>query len=226
MKARDTILLIMSVTILLCINNRMKATNKVLLTMSLILLCLYLIPTYIEPKVVKGLVTSDEIKHIKDSARVLFQQSTVGGGQKIDKTVRDSQTAWLSLKDSVVRRVCERCVSLTDRSLSNCEKLQVLKYKPGGYYKPHQDVIREKGSDENRRMYTIILALNDDYEGGETEFPILGKKYKLQKGDGLFFHTLNNYERVTVKALHGGSPVKSGEKWICNLWVHKYPYNS
>jgi hypothetical protein len=29
---------------------------------------------------------------------------------------------------------------------------------------------------------------------------------------------------MTSKALHGGQPVKSGEKWICNLWVRKYPY--
>jgi prolyl 4-hydroxylase len=28
----------------------------------------------------------------------------------------------------------------------------------------------------------------------------------------------------TSDALHGGQPVKSGEKWVCNLWVHKYPY--
>jgi hypothetical protein len=29
---------------------------------------------------------------------------------------------------------------------------------------------------------------------------------------------------MTSKALHGGLPVKSGEKWVCNLWVRQYPY--
>jgi len=76
----------------------------------------------------------------------------------------------------------------------------------------------------NKRMYTVILALNDDYEEGETEFPNIQKKYKLNKGDALFFHTLDNYGMINSKALHGGLPVKSGEKWICNVWVHKYPY--
>jgi prolyl 4-hydroxylase len=74
-------------------------------------------------------------------------------------------------------------------------------------------------------MYTVILALNDEYEGGETEFPNLKKKYKLKAGDALFFHTLDNYELMTSKALHGGRPIKSGEKWVCNLWVHKHPYS-
>ena len=69
-----------------------------------------------------------------------------------------------------------------------------------------------------------MFALNDDYEGGETSFPNLDIKYKLKKGDCLFFHTLDNYDALTSMALHGGQPVKSGEKWVCNLWVHKYPY--
>ena len=149
--------------------------------------------------------------------------STVAEDRKIDKNVRDSETAWLDTSDPIVRRVMEKCVSLTDRPLTNCEHLQVLRYKPGGHYKPHQDTFDDmKG---NKRMYTIILALNDDYEEGETEFPNLNKKYKLKAGDALFFHTLDNYELMTSKALHGGRPVKSGEKWICNLWVHKYPYD-
>ena len=57
---------------------------------------------------------------------------------------------------------------MTDRPLHNCEDLQVLRYKPGGFYKPHQDTFSD---DKNKRMYTFIIALNDEYEGGETEFP-------------------------------------------------------
>jgi predicted 2-oxoglutarate/Fe(II)-dependent dioxygenase YbiX len=193
-----------------------------LLIVALILLVLYLIPTYTEPVVVRGLVTPKERQHIMHKAEKKLAVSTVAENRIIDKKVRDSETAWLDANDPVVKRVMEKCVSLTDRPLTNCEHLQVLRYKPGGHYKPHQDTFSDtKG---NKRMYTIILALNDDYEGGETEFPNLKKKYKLEAGDALFFHTLDNYELMTSKALHGGSPVKSGEKWVCNLWVHKYPY--
>ena len=76
----------------------------------------------------------------------------------------------------------------------------------------------------NPRLYTFILALNDGYDGGETEFQNLDKSFRLKAGDMLFFETLDNYELMTSKALHGGKPVKNGEKWICNLWVHKHPY--
>ena len=195
----------------------------VVLLLALVLILLYLIPTYREPQVIPNFLTEDERRHIVTKAEQKLHVSTVAEDRKIDKDVRDSETAWLDTSDPIVRRVMEKCVSLTDRPLTNCEHLQVLRYKPGGHYKPHQDTFDDmKG---NKRMYTVILALNDDYEEGETEFPNLKKKYKLKAGDALFFHTLDNYELMTSKALHGGRPVKSGEKWICNLWVHKYPYD-
>ena len=193
-----------------------------ILLIFLLLLVWYLIPTYRKPQVLPNFISDEEIEHIKKEAETKFSTSTVAEDRIINKTIRDSDTAWLDLEDPIVNRVAQRCVSLTDRPFKNCEMLQVLRYKPGGFYKPHQDTFSDtKG---NKRMYTVILALNDDYQGGETEFPNLNKKYKLKKGDALFFDTLDNYELKTSKALHGGRPVKSGEKWICNLWVHKYPH--
>ena len=194
-----------------------------ILLIFIIILIWYLIPVYQKPRVIPNFISDEEINHIKKEAESKFSTSTIAANGTIDKTMRDSETAWLDLEDPVVNRVAERCVSLTDRPLKNCEKLQVLRYGSGGFYSPHQDTFSDiKG---NKRMYTIILALNDDYEEGETIFPNLRRKYKLRKGDALFFHTLDNYELMTSKALHGGLPVKSGEKWICNLWVHKYPYD-
>ena len=194
-----------------------------ILLIFIIVLIWYLIPVYQKPRVIPNFISDEEINHIKKEAESKFSISTVAANKTIDKTIRDSETAWLDLEDPVVNRVAERCVSLTDRPLKNCEKLQVLRYGSGGFYNPHQDTFSD--TEGNKRMYTIILALNDDYEEGETIFPNLRRKYKLRKGDALFFHTLDNYELMTSKALHGGLPVKSGEKWICNLWVHKHPYN-
>jgi predicted 2-oxoglutarate/Fe(II)-dependent dioxygenase YbiX len=188
----------------------------------IIILVWFLIPKYKKPQVIPGFISDEEIDHIKKEASGKFSTSTVSGKRIIAKRLRDSETAWLELEDPVVNQVVQRCISLTDRPIKNCEKLQVVRYRTGGFYSPHQDTISDtKG---NKRMYTIILALNDDYEEGETEFPNIKNKYKLKKGDALFFHTLDNYEMITSKALHGGRPVKSGEKWICNVWVHKYPH--
>jgi predicted 2-oxoglutarate/Fe(II)-dependent dioxygenase YbiX len=177
-----------------------------ILLLAIILLVLYLIPTYEKPKIVRGLVTPEEREHIMKRAEKKLAVSTVAENRVIDKKIRDSETAWLDMSDPVVKRVCEKCVSLTDRPLDNCEHLQVLRYRPGGHYKPHQDTFSDtKG---NKRMYTVILALNDDYEGGETEFPNLKKKYKMRAGDALFFHTLDNYELIDIQGFTWGSPCK------------------
>jgi len=193
-----------------------------LLLLILILLVIFIIPVYRKPHVLSNLITEDEIEHIKNEARKNFKVSTISSTHTIDEEVRKSETAWLELDDPIVKGVVEKCVSLTDRPFVNCEKLQVLRYNPGGFYKPHQDTFSDTIG--NKRMYTVIIALNDEYEGGETTFPNLKKSYKLSKGDGLFFNTLDNYELMTSRALHGGMPVKTGEKWICNVWIHKYPY--
>ena len=187
----------------------------------LIVLLVYLLPTYPKPVVIENFLSENERIHIKQEAKSKLQVSTVDKDRRVDEQIRKSETAWLSTEDPIVRRVVERCVSRTDRPIENCEQLQVLRYKEGGHYNPHQDVFYQ---DKNKRLYTFIIALNDEYEGGETAFPYLNEKYKLNAGDALFFHTLDNYGLDTSDALHGGEPVKSGEKWVCNLWVHKFPY--
>ena len=192
-----------------------------LIILALILLILYIIPTYPNPKLLKNFLTESERRHIIREASGKLEQSSISHNKRIDESIRKSETAWLSREDPVVQVIMERCLKYTDRPIRNCEKLQVVRYRPGGHYKPHQDAFKD---DENMRLYTFILALNDTYEGGETVFPNLNKAYKLNAGDALFFDTVNNYNFITSKALHGGNPVKSGDKWICNLWVRKYPY--
>ena len=196
--------------------------TKVLLFVSLLLIIWFFIPFYIKPRVIKNVLSEDECKHIQQIASKKLHTSTVSENRDVDKTIRKSETAWIKAsEDPVVDKLIRKCVSMTDRPLRNCEDLQVLKYKPNGFYKPHQDCFDDN---KNKRMYTFIIALNDEYEGGETEFPNIKRRYRLEKGDALFFNTLNNYECITKKAVHGGNPVLSGEKWICNLWIRKFRY--
>ena len=185
----------------------------------LIVLLVYMLPTYPKPVVIENFITEKERAYIIEQAKKELHVSTVDKDRRVDERIRKSETAWLSGNtDYTVRRIIKKCVSHTDRPFKNCEQLQVLRYKPGGHYMPHQDVFYQ---DKNKRLYTFIIALNDDYEGGETSFPNLGIKFKLKKGDAVFFHNLDNHEQCTSMALHAGEPVKSGEKWGVTLWVRQ-----
>lgn len=194
-----------------------------LIIISILILVVLLRPVYHRPMVVKNVLTHDECEYIMKEASKKLKPSTISHESIVDESVRKSETAWLDTNDAVINNIVERCVSFTDRPSRNCEKIQVIRYTPGGFYNPHQDCFED---DENQRMYTCIIALNDGYDGGATSFPNLNKSYKLRKGDMLFFNTLNDWGRMTPHALHGGETVTRGEKWICNLWIRRFPYNT
>jgi prolyl 4-hydroxylase len=192
-----------------------------LLVLALILVVWFLIPTYQRPLRIPNVLTDEECAHIRRTALTRLQPSTVGGRHQVNMNIRQSETAWIGGEDPVVRKLMDRCLEYVDRPVENCEKLQVLRYRPGGFYKPHYDCFKDG---HNPRMYTFIIALNENYEGGATAFPNIKQEYRLRTGDCLLFENLDNYEFMTSKAWHGGKPVTKGEKWVCNLWVHKHPF--
>lgn len=68
------------------------------------------------------------------------------------------------------------------------------------------------------RYATILVYLNDDFTGGETIFPKLNIKIKPKIGKVLIFYSLDSKENTILDSLHGGLPITSGVKWICNKW--------
>ena len=175
---------------------------------------------FTKPRVIPNFLTDEEIDYIKQNTTGKFSKSLIYRDLFSSSTnfnTRISETAWIHHKNHILKQISDKCATILDKKQINHEDLQVVYYKTGGFFKPHQDCIDEKCT----RMYAFIMALNDDYEGGETEFPNLDMKYKLNKGDALFFHLKDNHGLETSSALHGGLPVKSGEKLICNLWVHR-----
>ena len=124
---------------------------------------------YIEPEIIPNFLSENECIHIKQEAKSKLQVSTLYN--RVDERVRKSETAWLDSSDPIINNLMRKCISRIDKSIGHCEKLQVVRYKPGGFYKAHQDVVMENF--KNNRQYTFVMCLNDDYEGGETTFPNL-----------------------------------------------------
>lgn len=171
-------------------------------------------PKYRHPEIIKNALTPEECEYIIKKAEPLLETSGISGSVHINTDIRNSDTAWLSHDDPVVKNI----VLKFGKDCDVCENLQVVRYKPGGFYKLHQDAIHNL---ENKRIHTFIFALNDEYEGGYTQFPLIDKEYKLKSGDALSFDTLDSWGKINRKSLHCGDTVKNGEKWICNLWVHQ-----
>lgn len=158
-----------------------------------------------------------------------FKTSEVDRGvfnrcDRIYQKHRRSEQCWLDPKihplAAKVRLYAYRALySYLKGILYHEEKLQVVKYAPGGYFRRHYDERVPWGS--YGRHATLLVYLNDDYDGGETVFPRLSREVKPEKGKAILFkNTHPGTRRCLWKSLHEGQPIHSGEKYILNLWVH------
>ena len=185
---------------------------------------------YVMPKVYENIITQEEVEYIFAQSKDKFVTSTVikESDSGLDKN-RKSETFWLPKTDPVGKNIIQRICNIEGHPLENAEDLQVVKYTPNGYYNAHHDTCchDDKPSLEflkrgGHRIRTMLIYLNEDFDEGETHFPKLNQKIKAPKYGGIMFHPLDKSgTKCHPKALHAGLPVKSGEKYIANVWIRQ-----
>lgn len=153
-----------------------------------------------------------------------------GGSREVD--YRSNSGAGFSLIDSdlILQMVSGRIADAIRVPLLHQEPANVLHYKPGEEYRPHFDFITpsEKHAMEleaaGQRIVTALIYLNDDFEGGETDFPELDWRFKGKAGDALVFWNTTPDGVPDQRTLHAGLPPTRGEKWLFSKWVRANPY--
>ena len=177
-----------------------------------------------------NLLTNEECDKIIELSRNKVTRSSVIGtdGNELSD-VRTSKNTFLDKSvDPLMSQIDDKIKNIIGISSDKYESLQVVNYTPGTFYKAHWDACdpnkdprcindHKKGG---LRFATFIIYLNDDMEGGETEFPLLNLKIKPQKGKGILFFNLND-DLLGRRELskHAGLPPTKGEKWMCNKWI-------
>ena len=68
------------------------------------------------------------------------------------------------------------------------------------------------GENRGRRILSIIIALTDDYDGGEFNFPEQSYQVKLKRGEAITFPPSYFYP-------HEVSPPSNGERYTINSWA-------
>jgi prolyl 4-hydroxylase len=185
---------------------------------------------YILPTIHENIITDEEAKYIINKSTNNFKDSIIVSG--LDSNIRKSKTAWLNKFNPVVKSIILRVCKITNSPFENAEHLQVVKYDTNGFYNEHFDTVTnyDKSSQHflrqgGHRIITMLIYLNDEFSEGETRFPILKKKIKPPKHSGILFYTLDkNLKKCHPKALHAGLPIKSGHKYIANVWIRQNPY--
>ena len=123
-------------------------------------------------------------------------------------------------------------IKITKIPKINQESLQIVKYNKGGFYKEHYDacsydaeMCKNMNKNSGQRITTLLIYLNDNFEGGETKFTHekVNLSVKPEKGMAVLFYNVSSKDNNIVHPLsiHTGTELLSGEKWICNVWSHK-----
>lgn len=169
-----------------------------------------------------ALLTSAECEHLKRVTGDAFEPSMVfdSNRQLVRNDIRTSDGAtihWL-IEDPAVVALNRRIAAISKSAYQDGEALALLRYSPGQEYRPHFDFV---DTVVNRRLQTALIYLNDEYEGGETQFVRTGLTVKGAKGDVILFRNDGPDGRVNPLSEHAGLPVTSGRKYIATRWIRE-----
>jgi prolyl 4-hydroxylase len=128
--------------------------------------------------------------------------------------------------DPLLAIVSHRIARWTETHVASGEHTTVLRYRPGEEYRRHVDyfdpaipTIWAEAQRAGQRELTVLVWLNDDFAGGETEFPLADFRFKGRTGDALAFWNVLPGGAPDRRTTHAGLPVLSGEKWLISKWV-------
>ena len=165
----------------------------------------------------------DSLIEMIDKNNVPSSVSGVGSERSVNNNdFRTSSTCNLLMDDPLVKEIKQKIGTLLSYPLEMGEDLQGQKYEPKQFFKPHYDFF-EGDSYTNHclasgnRLKTVMIYLNDDFQGGGTNFPEIDKHIKPKKGSALVWDNMKNGE-VQRDMLHEGVEVKKGTKYIITSW--------
>jgi prolyl 4-hydroxylase len=169
----------------------------------------------------EGFMTPAECAWLRSAGEPALRPSAVvdpQSGRMVPHPVRSSDAATFGVhsEDLVVNALNRRIAAATGTRPEQGEPLQLLRYRPGGEYKPHMDALP---AERNQRILTALVYLSDEYEGGETSFPQTGLSYRGGTGDALIFSNVAADGRSDPLALHAGLPVTRGTKYLASRWI-------
>jgi hypothetical protein len=135
--------------------------------------------------------------------------------------------------DLVLLLVRQRISAITQLPTVAMEPPRIFHYALGEQIKPHYDRCGDgvggygrEGSYLGDRIATFLLYLNDDFEGGDLNFPKVGFQCKGAKGDAVYFAHVDAAGRPDPLSLHAGLMVTAGEKWVLSQWIHDRPFGA
>jgi len=129
---------------------------------------------------------------------------------------------------------------LTSLPVENQENFLAIRYDKNGSYMEHFDSFIKQTENSiytkefyeqsmasgGQRKFTALFYLNDNFSGGETNFPKLNKKIKPETGKLLYWNNLDENGNTNLNMIHAGMPVLDGQKWVLVVYIREKKYEN
>lgn len=167
-----------------------------------------------KPITIKNFLSEDECKEILNTylSKLKLEPALIDGG-KLDNNLRKSSVAFIDTIVSIDNRLkntLNQNIKIKDNTLTGLSRYQLTQYGVGEYYGWHID----SDNNKNKNRYcSIVIQLNNEYEGGDLEFKdVNGNEIKFERGVGnlhIFFSDI----------LHRVTPITEGVRHSLVNWV-------
>jgi prolyl 4-hydroxylase len=177
-------------------------------------------------------LTSKESEEIINLATPAFEeQSVLGKNAPSDYRVADG--TWLyGNTHQIIKDIKLKISKNINIPIEHMEDMNVVKYKKGGQYKvhhdffhPNTDYFEESVGSSGQRIFTALIYLNDDFKGGETDFPKINKKIMPKKNKLVIWRNVEKDGSLIDNSLHAGLPVEEGIKYIGVIWIREKKFS-
>ena len=156
---------------------------------------------------------------IEKSEQLGYEEAKVqmgGNRQSILKGVRNNDRI-LYTDETLAKELFQRAKPFLNNEVgmyevdSLNEMFRFYKYSPGQRFKMHRDG-SFKRNEKEESFFTFLIYLNEEFEGGETEFYYQQRKISPKKG------TMVIAPAGFTHSHRGNKPV-SGDKYIATSWI-------
>jgi len=186
-------------------------------------------------RVVKSFASAAECRWLVDRGSrgmrraQVYRRDAPGYAEAESRTNSESDfTFWNA--DVVLALIRERMAASLGTESRHFEVTKLLRYEPGqefslhaDYQEPSTPALAREIERRGQRIATFLVYLNDDYGGGETDFPEAGFRFRGRLGDALWFSNVDSRGNPDRRSVHAGMPPSSGTKWLLSQWVRSRP---
>lgn len=184
--------------------------------------------------IIDGFCSPEECAWLIDRARPHLQRALVYRGSPTARAAdsrTNTETAFTIFRaDVVLNLIRQRMAAVAHTSAAFFEVTKLLHYEPGEQFGLHADFLQVNTPElvrevelRGQRAATFLTYLNEDYEGGETDFPRIGFRHKGGRGDALLFSNVDAAGAPDYSTVHSGLPTVTGEKWLLSQWIRTKP---